>query len=75
EHKQPEEQLVTLPEFILDGQYLSLYAQRRIQMVDLSSHFNDDKNKKEPTIEEIRKLAQKYLKDNNVGAPKVSIEV
>ncbi|HER5262670.1 TPA: phage tail protein, partial [Streptococcus pyogenes MGAS9901] len=42
---------------------------------DLSSHFNDDKNKKEPTIEEIRKLAQKYLKDNNVGAPKVSIEV
>ncbi|HHP6000478.1 TPA: phage tail spike protein, partial [Streptococcus pyogenes] len=54
---------------------LSLYAQRRIQMVDLSSHFNDDKNKKEPTIEEIRKLAQKYLKDNNVGAPKVSIEV
>ncbi|HER2953477.1 TPA: phage tail protein, partial [Streptococcus pyogenes] len=75
EHEQPEEQLVTLPEFILDGQYLELYAQRRIQMVDLSSHFNDDKNKKEPTIEEIRKLAQKYLKDNNVGAPKVSIEV
>ncbi|HEQ3187135.1 TPA: phage tail protein [Streptococcus pyogenes] len=75
EHEQPEEQLVTLPEFIIDGQYLKLYAQRRIQMVDLSSHFNDDKNKKEPTVEEIRKLAQKYLKDNNVGAPKVSIEV
>ncbi|WP_375708630.1 peptidase [Streptococcus dysgalactiae] len=75
EQEQPEEQLVTLPEFILDGQYLDLYAQRRIQMVDLSSHFNDDKNKKEPTVEEIRKLAQKYLKDNNVGAPKVSIEV
>lgn len=75
EHEQPEEQLVTLPEFILDGQYLDLYAQRRIQMVDLSSHFNDDKNKKEPTVEEIRKLAQKYLKDNNIGAPKVSIEV
>ncbi|WP_159584008.1 phage tail spike protein [Streptococcus halichoeri] len=73
--QQPEEQLVTLPEFILDGQYLNLYAQRRIQMVDLSSHFNDDKNKKEPTVEEIRKLAQKYLKDNNVGASKVSIEV
>ncbi|HEL0750618.1 TPA: phage tail protein [Streptococcus equi subsp. zooepidemicus] len=75
EQEQPEEQLVTLPEFILDGQYLDLYAQRRIQMVDLSSHFNDDKGKKEPTAEEIRKLAQKYLKDNNVGAPKVSIEV
>ncbi|XHV28354.1 phage tail spike protein [Streptococcus dysgalactiae subsp. equisimilis] len=76
EHEQPEEQLVTLPEFILDGQYLDLYAQRRIQMVDLSSHFNDDKDKKkEPTEEELRKLAQKYLKDNNVGAPKVSIEV
>lgn len=74
EHEQPEEQLVTLPEFILDGQYLDLYAQRRIQMVDLSSHFNDDKGK-EPTEEELRKLAQKYLKDNNVGAPKVSIEV
>ncbi|CRR12654.1 phage protein [Streptococcus equi subsp. equi] len=59
----------------MDGQYLDLYAQRRIQMVDLSSHFNDDKNKKEPTAEEIRKLAQKYLKDNNVGAPKISIEV
>lgn len=76
EQEQPEEQLVTLPEFILDGQYLDLYAQRRIQMVDLSSHFNDDKDKKkEPTEEELRKLAQKYLKDNNVGAPKVSIEV
>ncbi|WOK48418.1 phage tail spike protein [Streptococcus equi subsp. equi] len=75
EQEQPEEQLVTLPEFIIDGQYLDLYAQRRIQMVDLSSHFNDDKNKKEPTAEEIRKLAQKYLKDNNVGAPKISIEV
>ncbi|HEK9243511.1 TPA: phage tail protein, partial [Streptococcus equi subsp. equi] len=73
EHEKPEEQLVTLPEFIIDGQYLDLYAQRRIQMVDLSSHFNDDK--KEPTVEEIRKLAQKYLKDNNVGAPKISIEV
>ncbi|HEK9097337.1 TPA: phage tail protein [Streptococcus equi subsp. zooepidemicus] len=75
EQEQPEEQLVTLPEFIIDGQYLDLYAQRRIQMVDLSGHFNDDKGKKEPTVEEIRKLAQKYLKDNNVGAPKVSIEV
>ncbi|HEK9126722.1 TPA: phage tail protein [Streptococcus equi subsp. equi] len=73
EYEQPEEQLVTLPEFILDGQYLDLYAQRRIQLVDLSSHFSDDK--KEPTEEEIRKLAQAYLKNNRVGAPKVSIEV
>ncbi|MGT2744581.1 phage tail spike protein [Streptococcus phocae subsp. phocae] len=73
--EQPEEQLVTLPEFIVDGAYVDLYSQRRIQLVDLSSHFTDDKNKKEPTTEEIRKLAQKYVKDNNVGAPKVSIEV
>lgn len=47
EQEQPEEQLVTLPEFILDGQYLDLYAQRRIQMVDLSSHFNDDKKSRQ----------------------------
>ncbi|MBM6513438.1 peptidase [Streptococcus dysgalactiae subsp. equisimilis] len=75
-HEQEKEILMTLPEVIVDGSYLNLYAQRRIQIVDFSSHFNDDKDKKkEPTEEELRKLAQKYLKDNNVGSPKVSIEV
>ena len=70
--EESHEDLVTLPEHILDSPYLRLYAQRRISLVDFSSKFDD---KHPPTAEKLRSLGQSYIKSNNIGAPKISTEV
>lgn len=71
-NEESREVLVTLPEHILDSPYLRLYAQRRISLVDFSSKFDD---KHPPTAEKLRSLGQSYIKNNNIGAPKISTEV
>lgn len=70
--EESHEILVTLPEHILDGPYLRLYAQRRISLVDFSGKFDD---KHPPTAEKLRSLGQSYINSNNIGAPKISTEV
>ena len=71
-NEESREVLVTLPEHILDSPYLRLYTQRRISLVDFSSKFDD---KHPPTAEKLRSLGQSYIKNNNIGAPKISTEV
>lgn len=62
-----EEKIITLPETHLDSEYVGNYTQRRIQMVDFS-----DKEPKD--VAALRSQIQAYIKNNNVGIPKVSIK-
>ena len=63
------EQLITLPEILLDSTYLNKFTHRRILKVDFSS----DENLK--TVEQLRSKAKSYIKSNNVGVPKTNLTI
>ena len=63
---------VTLPEKIVDSQWVKMYADRRVQVVDFSSKFAE---KETPTLDKLRKMAERYVHDNRIGIPKTSIKV
>lgn len=64
---QDTDSLITLPETFIDSEYVGNYTQRRILMVDFSE--NEPK-----TVATLRSLINSYIKNNNVGIPKVSIK-
>lgn len=66
-----EETLVTLPEYVIESEYVSLYPYPRTVILDLSSEWTDTV----PTESQLRERAQQYISDNNIGIPKVSISV
>lgn len=66
-HKDKEEVIITLPEIIIDSPHASNFTHRRILKVDFSS---DDKIR---TVEKLRSEANHYIKNNNVGVPKLSL--
>ena len=63
------EQLITLPEILLDSTYLNKFTHRRILKVD----FSNDENLK--TVEQLRSKAKSYIKSNNVGVPKTNLKI
>ena len=63
------EQLITLPEILLDSTHLNKFTHRRILKVDFSS----DENIK--TVEQLRSKAKSYIKSNNVGVPKTNLKI
>ena len=63
------EQLITLPEILLDSTHLNKFAHRRILKVD----FSNDENIK--TVEQLRSKAESYIKSNNVGVPKTNLKI
>ena len=63
------EQLITLPEILLDSIHLNKFTHRRILKVDFSS----DENIK--TVEQLRSKAKSYIKNNNVGVPKTNLKI
>lgn len=63
------EQLITLPEILLDSIHLNKFTHRRILKVDFSS----DENLK--TVEQLRNKAKSYIKSNNVGVPKTNLKI
>ena len=63
------EQLITLPEILLDSTHLNKFTHRRILKVDFSS----DENIK--TVEQLRSKAESYIKSNNVGVPKTNLKI
>ena len=63
------EQLITLPEILLDSIHLNKFTHRRILKVDFSS----DENIK--TVEQLRSKAKSYIKSNNVGVPKTNLKI
>lgn len=63
-----EDVVLTLPEYFVDSKYVDNYARRKI----LKVNFSDE----EVTTEsELRKLAKRYIEDNEVGVPKVNLRV
>nr|DAY46091.1 MAG TPA: tail protein [Caudoviricetes sp.] len=73
---QPDPITVTIPENYVDSKYKSLYAHRRIKVVDFSSEFkSDSKSKDIPTPDKLRKLATDYMERNAIGKPKINIKI
>lgn len=64
---QETDKLVTLPEVYIDSDYVGNYTQRRILMVDFSEE-------QPTTVAALRNLVNAYIKNNNVGIPKISIK-
>lgn len=78
--RQQDPILVTIPESYVDSKYVSMYANRRIKVVDFSSEFKDEgtgesKKKDIPTPEKLRALAVKYMDHNRIGAPKINTKI
>ena len=63
------EQLITLPEILLDSTHLNKFTHRRILKVD----FSNEENIK--TVEQLRSKAKSYIKSNNVGVPKTNLKI
>lgn len=73
---QPDPVTVTLPENYVDSKYKTLYAHRRIKVVDFSSEFkSDSKSKDIPTPDKLRKIANDYMERNEIGKPKINIKI
>ena len=66
--KDSDGNLVELPEKIVDAP--GTYNFTRIIPLDLSSDFEE-----QPTVEQLRERAEKYVDDNDIGIPTVSISV
>ncbi len=64
------EEIVTLPEKVVESQYANNYAYRRTIPLDLTQDFQT-----KPTQSQLRTKAQAYVNQAGVGIPKVSIEV
>ncbi|NCB82399.1 MAG: hypothetical protein EOM38_08340, partial [Bacilli bacterium] len=62
----------TLPELVVDSQYLDKYANRKSFLVNFSDKF-DDKNPY--SDDKLRVLANAYIKANKVGVPKVTMTI
>lgn len=60
--------LVELPEKIIDAE--GNYNFKKILTLDLTSDFDE-----EPTIEQLRERAEKYVKDNKIGIPTISLTI
>jgi len=60
--------LVTLPEKIVNAP--GTYSFVRILSLDLSQEWQDP-----PTEQQLRARAERYMKENNIGVPKVSIDL
>ena len=78
--RQQDPVLVTIPESYVDSKYVSMYANRRIKVVDFSSEFKDEgagesKKKDIPTPEKLKALAIKYMESNRIGAPKINTKI
>lgn len=62
------EEMVTLPEYYVDSQYVGNYARRKILLVN----FSDDEI---TTEEQLRNRAKRYITSNKIGVPKVNLKV
>lgn len=67
---QNEDTLVTVDGYIVNSQYYNAYAFNRVLVVDFSTDFDSA-----PTKAQLLSKAQSYINSNNIGVPKVSIDV
>lgn len=64
--------VITLDEKVVHSEHVARYATTRILQVDFSSEFKDNE---EIAQDKLRRLAIKYIKQNDVGVPKGEIEL
>ena len=64
------DEVITLPEKYILASTASKFPFLRIRPVDLSSEWEET-----PTIAQLRARAQRYVTDNNIGHPNVSVDV
>lgn len=65
-----EEITVTLPEKVLHSNFADNYPYQRTKVVDFSSSFQS-----QPTAAELRSAGERYIENNDVGTPNVSLDV
>lgn len=68
-HKEKKDIILTLPEIVIDSPHASNFTHRRILKVDFSS---DDEIR---TVEKLRSEVNSYIKNNNVGVPKLNLKL
>lgn len=68
-HKEKKDIILTLPEIVIDSPHASNFTHRRILKVDFSS---DDEIR---TAEKLRSEVNSYIKNNNVGVPKLNLKL
>jgi phage minor structural protein len=66
------EQMVTIDGYVVDCENVADYPNRNVLPVDFSHEFEHDEV---PTKAKLLKLAQDYIKNNEIGIPKTSIKV
>lgn len=62
--------LVTLPEKAIWASTASLYPYKRTAVKDFSADFEE-----QPTVDQLRARANKYITDNDIGKPNISIKI
>lgn len=67
-----QERLITLSDYFVDSSNITSFSNRKAQTVDFSNEFDHGIV---PTQENLKSLAQKYIKANGIGVPTVSIKV
>lgn len=67
------EAVVTLPEKVIESQYASLWPFKRTACLDMSDKFTDTRYGIDPA--DLRTVAQKFVDDNALGVPRVSLEI
>ena len=65
-----DDYVLTLPEKVLHSANASNFPYERTLPVDLSSKFSEI-----PTVQQLRDAGNAYITENNIGIPKVSLEV
>lgn len=69
-YKEETETLVTLPEKVVMSDNADRFPFHRVLPHDFTSNFEQ-----EPSAEALRTAAQNYVRNNNIGIPKVSLDV
>lgn len=68
--KGSDDTVVMLPEGVVESEAADKYPYKRTKVVDFSTEWTE-----KPTEEELRTVAQKYIEDNDVGVPAVSLDL
>lgn len=66
-----EETLMMLPEKVLYTDYVRNYPYHRTGCLDLTEYFTEE----QPTEEQLRSRARRYINENDIGVPRVNIRV
>lgn len=67
-----EEKVITTNGYIVHSEHVDKYSHPRIIPIDFTSEFEEDEK---ITSDKLKSLATKYIKNNSIGIPKVSLEV